>query len=114
MHYLRKVKDGVDSLDDMMDKGDFRYENCSMGEMFDVLENDMEDREKKFMELDMIWEKLSGVDRMILQSYYIEGCKMNEIAVKMGYKNGNSVKTMKRRVLKKIMKIREEERLLAS
>ncbi len=39
---------------------------------------------------------------------------MDEIAVKMGYKNGNSVKTMKRRVLKKIMKIREEEILLAS
>ena len=114
MHYLRKVKDEVDSLDDMMDKGDFRYENCSMGEMFDVLENGEDDREKKFMELDMIWEKLSGVDKMILQSYYIDGCKMNEIAAKMGYSSGNSVKTMKRRVLKKIMKMREEERLLAS
>ena len=114
MHYLRKVKDEVDSLDDMMEKGDYRYEGCSMREMFDVLENDIEDREKKFEELDMIWEKLSGVDRMILQSYYIDGCKMNEIAAKMGYSSGNSVKTMKSRVLKKIMKIREEERLLVS
>ena len=114
MHYLRKVKDEVDSLDDMMEKGDFRYENCSMGEMFDVLENDIEDREKKFEELDMIWEKLSGVDKMILQSYYIDGCKMNEIAATMGYSSGNSVKTMKSRVLKKIMKMREEERLLVS
>lgn len=114
MHYLRKVKDGVDSLDDMMDNGDYRFEGCSMRDMFDVLENGVEDREKKFEELDMIWEKLSGADKMILQSYYIEGCKMDEIAVKMGYKNGNSVKTMKRRVLKKIMKIREEEILLAS
>ena len=39
---------------------------------------------------------------------------MNEIAAKMGYSSGNSVKTMKSRVLKKIMKMREEERLLAS
>ena len=45
---------------------------------------------------------------MILESYYVDGCKMEEIAKKIGYRNGNSVKSKKNKVLKKMMEMMKE------
>jgi hypothetical protein len=56
----------------------------------------------------MVWAKLKEVDRMILESYYVDGCKMEEIAKKIGYRNGNSVKSKKNKVLKKMMEMMKE------
>ena len=53
----------------------------------------------------MVWKKLKEVDRMILESYYVDGCKMEEIAKRIGYKNGNSVKSKKNKVLRKMMEM---------
>ena len=61
----------------------------------------------RYEKLDRIWRKLKEVDRMILESYYVDGCKMEEIAKRIGYKNGNSVKSKKKKVLMKIMEMRE-------
>jgi hypothetical protein len=44
---------------------------------------------------------------MILESYYVDGCRMEEIAKRIGYKNGNSVKSKKKKVLMKIMEMKE-------
>ena len=44
---------------------------------------------------------------MILESYYVDGCRMEEIAKRIGYKNGNSVKSKKKKVLMKIMEMRD-------
>ena len=57
--------------------------------------------------MDRIWSKLKEVDRMILESYYVDGCRMEEIAKRIGYKNGNSVKSKKKKVLMKIMEMRD-------
>ncbi|MBR5169136.1 MAG: sigma-70 family RNA polymerase sigma factor [Muribaculaceae bacterium] len=108
-HYLRKVNDNVMSLDLMLDKGDESEEERSgIGEIFDVVD-ECDDRDEKYEKLEKIWERLSEVDRMILESYYVEGCKMEEIARRIGYKNGNSVKSKKNKVLKKIIEIRKEK-----
>jgi DNA-directed RNA polymerase specialized sigma24 family protein len=45
---------------------------------------------------------------MILESYYVDGCKMEEIAKRIGYRNGNSVKSKKNKVLKKMMEMMNE------
>ena len=65
------------------------------------------DENEIFEKLDRVWGKLKKVDRMILESYYVDGCKMEEIARRIGYKNGNSVKSKKKKVLMKIMKMRD-------
>lgn len=107
-HYLRKVNDNVVSLDLMLDKGDeVDEEKSGIGEMFDVIE-ECDDKDERYEKLEKIWEKLSEVDRMILESYYVEGCEMKEIARRIGYKNGNSVKSKKNKVLKKIIEMRKE------
>ena len=43
-----------------------------------------------FERLDIVWRKLKDVDRLILESYYVRGCKMEEIARRIGYKNSNN------------------------
>ena len=46
---------------------------------------------------------------MILESYYVDGCKMEEIAKRVGYRNGNSVKSRKNKVLRKIMEMMKKD-----
>ena len=104
MHYLRKVNEDVESLDRIMERGYEMKEDDERGieEIFDVMEEKGSENEI-FERLDMVWKKLKKVDRMILESYYVDGYKMEEIARRIGYKNGNSVKSKKKKVLMKIM-----------
>lgn len=108
MHYLRKVNDDVESLDRIMERG---YEvrgddERGVEEIFDVVD-ERGNEDKRYEKLERIWSKLKEVDRMILESYYVDGCRMEEIAKRIGYKNGNSVKSKKKKVLMKIMKMRD-------
>ncbi len=108
MHYLRKVNEDVESLDRIMERGCGKeYEDDGMKEFFDVAE-EKSDENEIFEKLDKAWDKLKEVDRLILESYYVDGCRMEEIAKKVGYRNGNSVKSRKNRVLRKIMDIMQE------
>jgi RNA polymerase sigma factor (sigma-70 family) len=108
MHYLRKVNEDIESLDRIMERGYEVREDDERGieEMFDVMEERGNDDEI-FERLDRVWGKLKIVDRMILESYYVDGCRMEEIAKRIGYKNGNSVKSKKKKVLMKIMEMRD-------
>ena len=103
MHYLRKVNEDVESLDRILERGCEReYEEDGMKAFFDVM--DVRENENEIFEkLDKAWGKLKDVDRMILESYYVDGCKMEEIARRVGYRNGNSVKSRKNNVLRKMM-----------
>ena len=74
--------------------------------MFDVMDERV-DEEEKYKKLERVWSKLKEVDKMILESYYVDGCKMEEIAKRIGYKNGNSVKSKKKKVLMKIKEMRD-------
>jgi DNA-directed RNA polymerase specialized sigma24 family protein len=76
-------------------------------EMFDVLDERGNDDEK-LEKLNRVWSKLKEVDRMILESYYVDGCKMEEIAKKIGYRNGNSVKSKKNKVLRRMIEMMKE------
>ena len=109
MHYLRKVNEDIESLDRILDRGYEIKENEENGmrAMFDVMEEKGNENEI-FEKLDMVWEKLKKVDRMILESYYVEGCRMEEIARRIGYRNGNSVKSKKNKVLRKMMEMMQE------
>jgi len=109
MHYLRKVNEDVVSLDSLMERGFGMSEDDEVGieEMFDVIE-ERGNKEEMFERLDKVWGKLKDVDRMILESYYVDGCKMEEIAKRIGYKNGNSVKSKKKKVLMRIKEMRDE------
>ena len=105
LHYLRKVNEDVESLDRIMERG------CGVGddeggieEMFDIMD-ERENKEEMFERLDRVWERLKDVDRMILESYYVDGCKMEEIARRIGYRNGNSVKSKKNKVLRKMLEM---------
>ena len=108
MHYLRKVNEDIESLDRIMERGLGMNEDEERGieEMFDVMD-ERGNEDERYKKLERIWNKLKEVDRMILESYYVDGCKMEEIAKRIGYKNGNSVKSKKKKVLMKIMKMRE-------
>ena len=110
MHYLRRVNDDLVSLDRMMEESCCRsYDgDDGLNELFDVLDERGSD-EEMFERLDVVWKKLKDVDRMILESYYVDGCKLNEIAKRVGYKNGNTVKSKKDKVLKRMMKMMKEE-----
>ena len=109
MHYLRKVNDDLLSLDRIMEESCRSYdEDEGLNEMFDVLDERGSD-EEIYERLDVVWKKLKDVDRMILESYYVEGCKLNDIAKRVGYKNGNTVKSKKDKVLKRMMKMMKEE-----
>ena len=106
MHYLRKVNEDVVSLNRIMERGFLMSDDDESGieEMFDVMDEGGND-EEIFERLEMVWKKLKDVDRMILESYYVDGCKMEEIAKRIGYKNGNSVKSKKNKVLRKMMEM---------
>jgi RNA polymerase sigma factor (sigma-70 family) len=108
MHYLRKVNEDVESLDRILERGCEReYEEDGMKEFFDVMD-ERDDENEIFEKLDKAWGKLKDVDRMILESYYVDGYKMEEIARRIGYRNGNSVKSRKNKVLRKIMDLMQE------
>ena len=106
MHYLRKVNEDVVSLNRIMERGFLMSDDDENGieEMFDVMDEGG-NNEEIFERLDMVWKKLKDVDRMILESYYVDECKMEEIAKRIGYKNGNSVKSKKNKVLRKMMEM---------
>ena len=110
MHYLRKMNVDVVSLDMMKNGvgGDDGVEN-GLEEMFEVL-SEKENDEEKYRKLEKVWKRLKDVERMILESFYVEGCRMDEIARRIGYKNGDSVKSKKNKVLRKMMKMMSEER----
>ena len=105
MHYLRKVNEDSESLDRILERGfGVSDDEFGIGEMFDVMD-ESGNEDERYEKLEKIWSKLKEVDRMILESYYVDGCKMEEIAKRVGYKNGNSVKSRKKKVL---MRIKEE------
>ncbi len=105
MHYLRKVNEDVVSLNRIMERGFLMGDDESgIEEMFDVMDEGGDD-EEIFERLEMVWKKLKEVDRVILESYYVDECKMEEIAKRIGYKNGNSVKSKKNKVLRKMMEM---------
>lgn len=108
MHYLRKVNEDIESLDKIMERGFGKSEDDERGieEIFDVMD-ERGNEDERYEKLERIWSKLKEVDRMILESYYVDGCRMEEIARRIGYKNGNSVKSKKKKVLMKIMKMRD-------
>ena len=108
MHYLRRVNEDVESLDRIMERGYEVREDDERGieEIFDVMDERVNEDER-YEKLDRIWSKLKEVDRMILESYYVDGCRMEEIAKRIGYKNGNSVKSKKKKVLMKIMEMKD-------
>ena len=110
MHYLRKVREDVLSLDWLMENrnGGFVEDENGLEEMFEVL-SEQDGDEEKYKKLEEVWERLKNVEKMILECYYMEGCRMDEIARRIGYKNGNSVKSKKNRVLRKMMNMMNEE-----
>ena len=110
MHYLRKVREDVLSLDWLMENRGDGVDEDENGweEMFEVLSENESD-EEKFRKLEKVWKRLKDVERMILESFYLEGCRMEEIAKRIGFKNGDSVKSKKNRVLRKMIKMMKEE-----
>ena len=109
MHYLRKVNEDIESLDRILERGCERvYKEDGMEEFFDVMDERV-DEDERYEKLERMWEKLKEVDRMILESYYIDGCKMEEIAKRIGYKNGNSVKSRKKKVIMRMKSMKNEE-----
>ena len=109
MHYLRKVNEDVESLDRILERGcEKECEDDGMKEFFDVMDERNNENEI-FEKLDKAWDKLKDVDRLILESYYVDGCKMEEIARRVGYRNGNSVKSRKNKVLRKMMEMMKDE-----
>ena len=109
MHYLRKVNEDIESLDRIYERGYEMRDNDERGieEMFDVIE-EKGNEDEIFERLDRVWNKLKKVDRMILESYYVDGCRMEEIAKRIGYRNGNSVKSKKNKVLRRMMEMMQE------
>ena len=108
MHYLRKVNEDSESLDRIMERGlGMSDDGCGIGEMFDVMD-ERGNEDERYEKMERIWVRLKEVDRMILESYYVDGCKMEEIAKRIGYKNGNSVKSKKKKVLMRIKEMRDE------
>jgi len=109
MHYLRKVNEDIESLDRILERGYEMRKDDERGieEMFDVME-ERGNEDEVFERLEMVWRKLKEVDRMILESYYVDGCRMKEIAMRIGYKNSDSVKSKKNKVLKKMMEMMKE------
>ena len=109
MHYLRNVNDDIESLDRIYERGYEMRDDDERGieEMFDVME-EKGNEDVIFERLDRVWNKLKKVDRMILESYYVDGCRMEEIAKRIGYRNGNSVKSKKNKVLRRMMEMMQE------
>lgn len=113
MHYLRGVRDDVMSLDEMLEFKGKELEDdagCEMNDVFDVMDEGKDyDEDERYRKLDEVWERLSDVDKMILECYYWDGYKMKEIAQRIGYKNADSVKSKKSKVLRKIMEMMSHE-----
>ena len=109
MHYLRKVNEDIESLDRIYERGYEMRDDDERGieEMFDVME-ERGNEDEIFERLDRVWNKLKKVDRMILESYYVDGCRMEEIAKRIGYRNGNTVKSKKNKVLRRMMEMMRE------
>ena len=109
MHYLRKVNEDIESLDRIYERGYEMRDDEENGieAMFDVMDEKGNENEI-FDRLDVAWKKLKKVDQMILESYYVDGCRMEEIAKRVGYRNGNSVKSKKNKVLRKMMEMMQE------
>ena len=109
MHYLRKVNEDIESLDRIYERGYEMRDDDESGieEMFVVME-EKGNEDEIFERLDRVWNKLKKVDRMILESYYVDGCRMEEIAKRIGYRNGNSVKSKKNKVLRRMMEMMQE------
>lgn len=109
MHYLRKVNEDVESLDRILERGFEMRDDEENGieAMFDVMDEKGEENEI-FEKLDKVWRKLKKTDQMILESYYVDGCRMEEIARRIGYRNGNSVKSKKNKVIRKMMEMMQE------
>ena len=109
MHYLRKVNEDVESLDRIFERGFEMRDDEENGieAMFDVMDEKGNENEI-FERLEVAWKKLKKVDQMILESYYVDGCRMEEIAKRVGYRNGNSVKSKKNKVLRKMMEMMQE------
>ena len=109
MHYLRKVNEDIESLDRIYERGYEMRDDDERGieEMFDVME-EKGNEDEIFERLDRVWNKLKKVDRMILESYYVDGCRMEEIAKRIGYRNGNTVKSKKNKVLRRMMEMMRE------
>ena len=108
MHYLRKVNEDVESLDRFYERGyEMKDDESGIEAMFDVMEEKGE-KDEIFERLDMVWKKLKKTDQMILESYYVDGCRMEEIARRVGYRNGNSVKSKKNKVLRKMMEMMQD------
>ena len=109
MHYLRKVNEDIESLDRIYERGYEMRDDDEKGIelMFDVME-EKGNEDEIFERLDRVWKKLKKVDRMILESYYVDGCRMEEIAKRVGYRNGNSVKSKKNKVLRRMMEMMKE------
>lgn len=109
-HYLRMVNDNIESLDVILERDSERVYDDADGlvRVFDVFDEEIDD-EAKLSRLDEIWEQLSNIDKMILESYYVEKCKLEEIAKRVGYKNANTVKSKKDKVLKRMLKMMKEK-----
>ena len=105
MHYLRKVNEDIVSLDRILEGGCEKVCDNGIEDIFEVME---EKGDEVYEKLDKVWDRLKEVDKMILESYYVDGCKMEEIAKRIGYRNGNSVKSKKNKVLKKMMEMMNE------
>lgn len=114
MHYLRKVRDGVEYIEEMMWGGDDdgEKERCGLDVMFDVVDGgrNEESDEEVMRRLERVWERLSDVDKMILVSYYWDGMKMEDIVKRVGYKSVDSVKNKKSKCLKRMLKMMRNEK----
>ena len=108
MHYLRKVNEDIESLDRILERGyGINEDEEGMEEIFDIMDEGGSENER-YEKLEKIWGKLKEVDKMKLESYYVDGCRMEEIAKRIGYRNGNSVKSKKNKVLRKIMEMMKD------
>ncbi|MBR5687898.1 MAG: sigma-70 family RNA polymerase sigma factor [Prevotella sp.] len=108
--YLRKVNEDVESLDMILEKGFavISHDKNELSEIFDVVDEGGND-EEMLERLESVWNRLKDVERMILECFYADGCKMEEISRRIGFKNANSVKTKKNKILRKIFQMMKEE-----
>ena len=108
MHYERDLDKDIVGLDSIMEVSmEIEDDENGLSEVFDVIE-ETNDEEERYEKLEKVWEKLKEVDRMILVGYYVDGNNMEEIAKKVGYKNGDSVKSRKKKLLDKLKKEKRE------
>lgn len=84
------------------------HDEDGMKAFFDVMD-ERGSEDEVFERLEMAWGRLKEVDRKILESYYVDGCRMDVIAKRIGYRNGNSVKSRKNKVIRRMMKMMHEE-----